>query len=219
MVNMNGFFRHFYTFGYWLAKMMILNICWIAFTLLGLGLFGIAPASLALTNIVHKWFAEGTEVPILKEFWSAYKKNFVKANGLFFVWILISLFLYMDYFISKNYIQSFYFHIILMLLIAISIASFAHFLIVFVRYELPFFHYFKQALLIALARPMETIAMFVSLIILYYLYSFLPVLTAFVGVSLTLYPILWFSYRACVSVEENKEKVEQKSKTPSFGKS
>lgn len=219
MVFVNGFFKYLYTFGFWLARMMILNICWIILTLLGVGVFGIAPATVAMASIIHKWFSENKEVPIVKEFWKTYKKSFIKTNVLFLGWLLIGLFLYVDYFVSKTYIQSFYFHLVLMFFIIVGLASFCHFLIVYVRYDLTLLQYYKQSILIALARPFEAIAMFISLIILYYLYWYLPVLTAFVGVPLTLYPILWFSYRACVGVEENQQKIKQKSKTPSYGRS
>ncbi|WP_163582808.1 YesL family protein [Gracilibacillus saliphilus] len=219
MIAINGFFKYLYIFGHWLGKVMVLHIYWLVSTLLGMGLFGFAPATIALTSVIYKWFTVDPDISITKEFWQVYKKNFVKANIVFLGWACIGLFLYMDYFVSKTYIQNFYFHAILLVLISVCVTSFSYFLIVFVRYELSIVQYFRQAFLIALARPLEAVAILLSLLILYYLYMSLPVLTAFVGVPLTLYPILWFSYRACLAVEENKEKIEQKSKTPSYERS
>ncbi|MFC4386638.1 YesL family protein [Gracilibacillus marinus] len=219
MHYVNGFFKYVYDFGFWLAKIMVLQIYWVLFTVLGLGIFGIAPATVAVSTIIHGWFTEKKNVALFKEFIAIYRRSFKKSNLLFWGWAFIGLFLYFDYFVSKTYIQSFYFHIVIMLVIVITLGSFAHFLTVFVRYDLPLLQYFKQSFLIALARPMESIAIFVALLLLYYVYMFLPVLAVFIGVPLTLYPVLWFSYRACIAVEDSKEKIEQQSKTPSYGRS
>ncbi|WP_163536235.1 DUF624 domain-containing protein [Gracilibacillus sp. YIM 98692] len=213
MPYLNGFLRLFYNFGNWLAKLMYLQILWVAFTLLGLGILGMIPATIAMVYIIHKWFSEGFDIPILKQYWNFYKSIFFKANAFGLIWTTIGLFLYADYFISKQFIQSFYFHSFLMVLIVLFFISLFHFYTIFVRYELKFLQYFKQSLLIGLARPLESIAMVLSLLPLYYLFNFFPVFTAFMGVSLTFYPIVWFSYRACMLVEQKREQLQMKSTT------
>ncbi|WP_157801804.1 YesL family protein [Gracilibacillus salitolerans] len=211
MPYLSGFFKFLYSFGNWLAKIMFLHILWLVCTLLGLGIFGLVPATLATVYIIHKWFVEGFDIPIMRPYWNFYRTNFLKANGFGLIWVTIGLFLYADYYISKQFIQSFYFHSFLIILMVLFTISLFHFHTAFIRYDLKFFHYFKQSLLIGLARPIESIAMVITLLPIYYLYNIFPIFIVFMGSSLTLYPIVWFSYRACILVEEKRERIHKES--------
>lgn len=190
---------------------MYLQVLWYLFTAIGLGVLGVVPATLATAAVIHKWFKNGTDIPIFKEFWSTYKKAFIQGNGLGLIWVALGLFFYADYVISRDFIQSFYFHAFIVLVIVFYTILVFHFLIIYNRYELRFLQYFKQTFLIALIRPFESLAMLVALLPLYYLYNFLPVLIIFMGVPLTLYPILWFSYRACAVIEEKSAALQEDS--------
>lgn len=46
------------------------------FTLLGLGVFGIMPATAALFAVMRKWIQGQDNVPVLKTFWQEYKGEF-----------------------------------------------------------------------------------------------------------------------------------------------
>ncbi|GAB2540890.1 YesL family protein [Gracilibacillus alcaliphilus] len=208
---MNGIMKFFYQFGTWLFNIMYLQVLWYLFTAIGLGVLGVVPATLATAAVIHKWFKNGTDIPIFKEFWSTYKKAFIQGNGLGLIWVALGLFFYADYVISRDFIQSFYFHAFIVLVIVFYTILVFHFLIIYNRYELRFLQYFKQTFLIALIRPFESLAMLVALLPLYYLYNFLPVLIIFMGVPLTLYPILWFSYRACAVIEEKSAALQEDS--------
>lgn len=208
---MNGIMRFMYQLGTWLFNIMYLQMLWYLFTVLGLGVLGIIPATLATAGVIHKWFKDGTNIPIFAEFWDTYKKAFIKGNGLGLILVVLGMFFYADYVISRDFIQSFYFHAFIVGVIVIYTILVCHFFIIYNRYELTFFRYFKQAFLIALIRPFESVAMLISLLPLYYLYNFLPVLIIFIGVPLTLYPILWFSYRACIAVEKRSVELQEDS--------
>ncbi|MFC0470522.1 YesL family protein [Halalkalibacter kiskunsagensis] len=207
MVNLNGIFKWLYDLGNWLAKIMYLHFLWIAFTLVGLVVFGISPATAALVSVIHKWFDEDLNIPIFKNFYSVYKKQFMKSNGLGAILIGFGLFLYGDYQISQQFIQSFYFHAFLLIISFLYLITFLYFFTIFARYELKFFYYFIQSFLIAIARPFETIAMIISLFLLSFLFNVLPILFLFMGTSLIFYPLVWFSYRACLGAEEKKDKL------------
>ncbi|WP_066186877.1 MULTISPECIES: YesL family protein [Gracilibacillus] len=211
---MNGFMRFFYQFGNWLFNMMYLQVLWYGFTAIGLGIFGIVPATLATAAVIHKWFKEGSDISVYKVFWQTYKKAFLKGNGLGLIWFVIGIFFYADYVISRDMIQSFYFHIFIVVIMVLYTITVFHFFVVYNRYELTFFRYFKQTVLIGLIRPFESLAMLIALFPLYYLYNFLPVLVIFMGVPLTLYPLLWFSYRACVAVEEKSAAMQESDPEP-----
>lgn len=201
---LDGIFKWVYVFGNWLAKVMFLHLLWVVFTLLGLVVFGISPATAALFSVIHKWFDDHYEIPIFKNFYTVYKEQFLKSNGLGLILAGIGLFLYVDIKISQNMIQSFYFHIFLLIIFFFYVVVALYFFTIFSRYKLNFFYYFKQTFLIAIARPFESIAMIVSLVLLSYLFSYLPVLFVFAGAGITACPLVWFGYRACVQIEEKK---------------
>lgn len=188
----------------WLAKVMYLHILWVVFTLAGLVVFGITPATMALCSVVHKWYDKDFDLPIFKHFYAAYKAQFKKSNILGLLLMGVGLFLYIDLKISEELIQSFYLHAVILFICFVYLITIIYMFTIFVRYELPLLTYFKQSLFIALARPMETIAIMLSLFILYFLFSFVPVLFIFAGSSIVFTPLVWFSYRACLLVEEKK---------------
>lgn len=209
-----GIFKWVNIFGNWLAKVMFLHLLWIGFTLLGLGVFGIFPATAALFTVIHKWFDDHYDIKIFRTFLATYKEQFLKANGLGIILAVVGIFLYWDIKISQHLIQSFYFHVFLLGIFFIYVLVVLHFFTVLARYELKFFQYFKQTFLIAIARPFESIAMVVSLILLSYVFFYVPVLLFFAGVGMTACPLVWFTYRACILIEEKKlvhenEKLEE----------
>lgn len=65
----------------WIARLAYLNVLWVVFTILGLGLLGIFPATAATFSLVRLWL-QNRSAPILRRFWSEYKHNFSKSNRL-----------------------------------------------------------------------------------------------------------------------------------------
>ncbi|GAA0430439.1 MAG: YesL family protein [Bacillota bacterium] len=200
----NGFLRWIYDFGNWLYKVMYLHILWVAFTLLGLIVFGVSPATTALYTVMHKWYEKDFDIPIFKNFYAVYKQHFKTSNAFGILFMSIGAFMYIDIAISKNYIQSFYFHALLLFIGSLYVIMLLYFYPVFVRYNLKFHQYIKQSFLIALARPLETIAMIISIILLLYVFYFLPILLVFAGSSIIATPIMWFAHQACLQIE-NKQ--------------
>lgn len=62
----------------WIA---CLNLLWIAFTLLGVGVLGAGPATAAAQILVRRR-AGGEAAPLLRSFTAEYFRNFVRANAL-----------------------------------------------------------------------------------------------------------------------------------------
>jgi len=64
-------FESFATLNRWLGgfwRLILLNLLWTAVTLLGLGLFGIGPASYALAAYLDGWFRHGRTPPTVRTF-------------------------------------------------------------------------------------------------------------------------------------------------------
>ncbi|ASK62209.1 hypothetical protein CFK37_08565 [Virgibacillus phasianinus] len=204
MTSVNGFLKWFFDIGNWLAKVMYIHILWVLFTLMGLVVFGFMPATAALFTVIHKGFDGKSDPAIFKTFYETFKTQFLKANALGLLLLGLCAFLYVDMNISKQVIQSFFVHMFLLIVCFLYFITVLYFFPVFARYKLSYFLYFKQSFFIAFARPFETIAMIICLVLLFYLFTYLPVLLFFAGSSLIAYPLAWFAYRACVQIEERK---------------
>lgn len=204
MTSLNGIFGVVYEAGNWLAKIMYLHILWVLFTLLGGVVFGLSPSTASLFRVIYKWFDEDFDIPIFQTFYTSYKAHFMKANGLGLTLIGTGLFLYFDLNVSKQFVESFALHLVLLIFIFLFFITTLYVFTIFARYELSFWNYFKQSFFIALARPMETIAILISLLLLFYLFRYVPVLLFFMGSSIIAYPITWFSYLGCIKIEEMK---------------
>jgi uncharacterized membrane protein YesL len=202
--SLSGVYRWVYDLGDWLAKMMYLHFLWVLFTVLGLGVFGVFPATIALFTVIQQWFKKEVDTPFFKGFYSVYKDQFLKSNTSGYTLVGIGAFLYLDMTISQTYIQSFYIHLFLLIIFFVYLLTFLYFFPVFARYRLNFFSYFKQSLFIAIARPPETLAMVICLFLLYYLFRFLPIAFFFVGSSIIAYPLAWFSFRSFLQIEQKK---------------
>src|SRR5699024_1097485 len=81
-MGMKSFAIGSYKFCEWVTKLVYLNLLWFTFTIVGLVIFGLMPATVAMFGVVRKWILENKDIEITALFWKTYKEQFVKANGL-----------------------------------------------------------------------------------------------------------------------------------------
>ncbi|WP_147803726.1 YesL family protein [Alkalicoccus halolimnae] len=62
------------------ARFFYANMLWIFFTIAGLGIFGLFPATRALVSLVHIW-DEDRSAPIFKTFYKEFRESFLQANA------------------------------------------------------------------------------------------------------------------------------------------
>lgn len=202
-MNMGGFNKLLE----WIMKLAYVNILWIAFTLLGVIILGIFPATTSLFTIVRKWVLGDTDIPVFQTFWTTYKKELLRSNVLGLLLFIMGFILYTDFiFLKSNDINgllglTFY---PLLIFILIYILAILYVFPVFVHYEVSYFNVLKNAFLIMIMSPLITLMMVVGIVIVYYLLRFLPGLTPFLGISLMAYIIMWSSNLAFDKVERFK---------------
>lgn len=63
--------------GIW--KVAYLNVLWIVFSLLGLGIFGVGPATYAMMKYYDRWLRCEKALPVAKTFWSFYKERWKQS--------------------------------------------------------------------------------------------------------------------------------------------
>ncbi|WP_164544032.1 YesL family protein [Jeotgalibaca ciconiae] len=77
-----------YLIGFW--KIIYLNGLWLVFSLLGLGIFGVGPATYAVTKYCFRWLHFKEEPAVFQSIWKYYKEAF--KQSVLVSWVLIAIF-------------------------------------------------------------------------------------------------------------------------------
>ncbi len=197
------------------SKLAYLNILWILFTLLGLGIFGFIPATVALFAIVRKWVMGDTDVPIFTTFWKIYRQEFLKSTMLGGSLLFIGYILYVDFVYLPNdglfAVVRFGLMVVALLYVIVLLYIFP----LFVHYEWKNRLYIKYALVLGASHPHYTLLMIIGIGILYYVSVKIPGIIPFFSISLLANIIMWTSYQVIQKIEATQkvddEKVEHES--------
>ncbi|SFM08685.1 Uncharacterized membrane protein YesL [Gracilibacillus orientalis] len=205
---MTGLPEWYMRFGNWILKLLILNILWFMFTLLGLVIFGLFPATVALFAVIRKLVMQkDDDVPIFQLFWSTYKSDFVKSNCLGIVVLIIGTILFADIYILKQLdpgIMNQFLLIIVFLLIVVYMALFTYIFPVFVHYDTNILGYFKYTIILIIGRPFHTIFMMVSIVALMYVLRWMPGLIPVCGFSIFAFLVMKISSMSLPRMNNNE---------------
>ena len=191
---MSGFINGYYTFSVWITRLAYLNFLWVIFTLLGLGLFGIMPATVAMFAVVRKWNMGEKDIAIFKLFWQTYRQEFVKANVFGLILFGLGYILSIEFQIISTQTSLTYlivrFSILAIALLYVIILL--YFFPIFVHFNLRNLHYLKWPFIIGVIHPILTVFLFISIGLLHYVtFITVPALLFFFGASVTAFIIMW----------------------------
>lgn len=202
---MSGFVEGYYRFAVWVTRFACLNLLWIAFTLLGLGLFGLFPATAAMFAVVRKWVNGEKDISVFHVFWNSYKKEFLKINVLGYILAGAGYLMTMEFQILRTQehiaytVASFAVVGLFLLLSVIALFLFP----IFAHFQLRTLDYIKWALLIGIGHPLLTVFLLGIIIALTYLsFMTIPALLFFFGGSVFAYIIMWGVHLTFSKVEE-----------------
>lgn len=178
--------------GEWIIRLVFLNFLWIGGSIVGLGILGVFPATSALFSVLRRWFLKDKRVKIAPEFFKYYKKDFWKSNALGYVLLLISYVILTDYrFISSvTEFWTFAAGYFMLILLAFSLFSLCILFPIYSHLQVSFFQYIKNALFFPLLNIIPMIVMGASLFIIQFIYSHVPGIVLFIGVSFPAFIIL-----------------------------
>lgn len=202
MIERTGFLGRSYTVMEWITKIAYLNILWFLFTFLGLILFGIGPASVALFTITRSWVRGEGDVPITATFWQAYRKEFIRGNLLIWPFFAVSYILFIDF----QYMLLFdgiLFWIFLFVFINVGIIFIITLLYIFplhVHFDLKWTETFKKAFVVGISNPLNTFTMVVAIFLLGLVLEQYLGLVPFFSISLIGFIIMWFAHRSVQNV-------------------
>lgn len=182
----------------WIWRGIFVNLCWIAFIVLGLGIFGFFPATVALFTIVRKWLRKDTDFPIWKTFKQVYLKEWKRSNQIGLVFYSIGLFLYLDIRLTETFMSGVlasFLSIIFSIMLLILLLVVSYFFAVYVHYELSNKEYIKQSFLITLTSLPSTIGIGAGFFVIGSLINQMPGLIPFIS---AVAPAFWMM-KVCLS--------------------
>ncbi|WP_268870718.1 YesL family protein [Alkalihalobacillus hemicellulosilyticus] len=190
-----------------------MNILWIAFTLLGLVVFGFMPATVAMFAVMRKWINGSSDFSVSRTYWHYYKKEFVQANlfGVFFVFI--GYIIYANFVIlSDQIIWMQAIRYVLLVITIIYLLSLLMFFSVYVHFDVKPIDKLKVALMLTLSYPQYMILMAVTVVAVQYLVMYIPGLIPFFTCSLIGFMLTKIANIVFRVVSERNIQKETKSK-------
>ncbi|MCY9069223.1 YesL family protein [Bacillus inaquosorum] len=198
----------------WVMRFAYTNLLWLFFTMIGLGVFGIMPATAALFAVMRKWIQGQDNVPVLQTFWREYKAEFLHSNLIGAVLAVIGLIIYID--LAFIYPSHFLLHV---LRFAIMIFGFLFISMLFyvfpllVHFDWKKRLYVKFSLLLSVAYLQYTLVMLALTVALFFLLAYLPGIVPFFSVSLISYCHMRMVYAVLLKVEQQHGGPQRKHQT------
>lgn len=191
------------TLGHWVYNFMLLQFLPIVYILKGFILFGIFPAIASIFYVFYRWFVfKEYDKSVAGQFNQFYKKNFWRSNKLGWGIMGIGAFLIFDLYISSYYIQSILLHTLLVGLFFIYLVVSSYLFLTFARYEYEKLStYIKQSFYIGLSGIFQSVAILLAIVIVTYLFNYIPFLFLFFGIPISFGAISWFAVQGIFKAE------------------
>lgn len=206
---MKGFRGEIWSLTEWISKLALINVLWIGFTILGLGIFGFIPATIAMFSVIREWAIFKQDTKIVSKFWSHYRSNFKKSNLFGLMISAVGLILFVDFMLFKS-MGGFVSTIFIIVISSIGIMYVLTMLFifpVFVHYNFKKLQIIKFSIMMSLAYPHYTIIMLSASIILLYVSLLMPVMFIFFSFSLTALTLMTIANKVFLKLEEKKEAI------------
>lgn len=198
--------------GNWAFNLVLLNLLWFLFSVLGLFIFGFFPATAALFAVIKQMVMEDEDAPILKLFFKKFKAEFFMSNAVGYLFLIFGLILYLDLRVLQqldNNILQLTLASVTVVIGFIYLLTLLYIFPIFVHFDLKLWQYPKHALILAVAKPFHTVFMLAILALVILLYMKMPVLILIFGMSLiglVMTKIATFSFpRKTASVSQTVE--------------
>lgn len=205
-MHVNGFITSLDRIAIWITRMVHLNILWILYTLLGLVIGGIFPATIAAFGVVRKWLMDEQDIKVWETFRGIYKQEFLSANGLGWILSVIGVGLFLNFKMIEafqgqvNPIIPFVFYLIIFLYLLIVVWTFplkAH-------YEASILRTIINALILGLTKVHISIIILIFLFAITYLSLEIPMLILLSLFSLAVLVWFWNALRIFRVIDHNK---------------
>lgn len=184
----------------WIAKLAYLNLLWILFSVVGLGVLGVGPATVSVFTVIRQWLYSDGDFSIWKTFLETYRQEFWRANGLTLLIVPVCLFIFVDFAVIRTLPTSFLIDFIVfpavIILTFITIVAISYLFATYVHFNVPFWVNVKYALLIAGLYPLSSLFILAGLFIFAMIAFIIPAIIPFYAVSVPAFIIQTSALRA-----------------------
>ncbi|GLF90201.1 hypothetical protein Saga11_14600 [Bacillus safensis] len=203
----------------WVMRLAYTNLLWLMFTMLGLGIFGLMPATTALFSVMRKWIQGHEQVNVSGTFWKVYREEFFRSNMIGVMLFILGTIIYVD--LAYIYPTSWFLHVLrfgIYIFGFLFIVSLCYIFPLLAHYDWKKRLYLKFSLLLGISYLQYTLSMLVFSAVLFVLFAYLPGIVPFFSVSLLAYGHMWLAYQVFKKVEFESEQqtAELKKRLPSF---
>ncbi|GAE26480.1 hypothetical protein JCM9140_2550 [Halalkalibacter wakoensis JCM 9140] len=178
-------------------RFVALNVLWVVFCLIGLGIFGIMPATVALFSVVRQWIKGEKDIALFTSFFHFYKAEFVRSNLVGAVFVPVFYILYVNVaFVSYFYSESvqMYIYIVLITISCIVIMTFVNVFSVMAHFKFKTLEYIKVAAGLVFLNPIRAGFQLIWVVAYIFIAIFYPSLFIAIGISVFAYILMAINY-------------------------
>nr|WGD58452.1 YesL family protein [Bacillus subtilis]WGD81504.1 YesL family protein [Bacillus subtilis]WGD83543.1 YesL family protein [Bacillus subtilis]WGD94165.1 YesL family protein [Bacillus subtilis]WGE02898.1 YesL family protein [Bacillus subtilis] len=205
MLMIHGVTNGLNRFCTWVMRLAYLNVLWILFSLAGLIVFGLMPATAAMFTVAREWAKGNTDAPVFSVFFRTFKKEWRASQILGLIVVTAVLFLFADMRIAAQMDQP------VLVNVFLSISLIFAFVVLYV---FPVFSHFDVKIrevlsisfLIAFSRPAVTLLMAAGAVGVLCLVLFHVTFLLFFSGSLLSLILTKLSFKAFRSMDQRQEK-------------
>lgn len=191
----------------WIMRFAYVNLLWIGFTLLGAVVLGFFPATIAMFAVIRKWIMGETDIPVFQTFWTTYKSEFIRSNGLGLIIVIVGGLMVLNLVFMRNSGDSFtnMIQIPLYMFMFVAVLTMFYLFPIYVHYELKLRQIFKNSFLMMMINPIENLVMISGVVAVFFVVRFVPGLGFFFGASLTAGIIMGTVYLVFNKMDKKKQ--------------
>ncbi|WP_245546988.1 YesL family protein [Evansella cellulosilytica] len=182
-------------------RFVALNLIWLLFFLMGLGILGFMPATVALFSVIRKWLMGEQDLRLFKMFFHYYKAEFVRSNILWGIFLIIFYVIYVNFsFVSFYYAEHIhiYLYVVIFSFAAIVLMTFVNIFSVMAHFEFKTLQYIKVAAGMVFLRPLNTLMQLIWLAAYYILALTSTTLFVAIGISVFAFVLMSINYRTFI---------------------
>lgn len=164
-----------------ILKVLYLNFLWLIFSILGLGILGVGPATYALMKYFDQWLRLKNEPPITHSFYLYFKERFWQSVIIGFISGGSLAMVTINFFYVKNY----YIRLVNMVFIFLILIGFTHIFKVMVAMNFKkIYELVRSSFLLGYGYLLQTVVAWAIVISVYLLAAkFVPILIVIFGVG------------------------------------
>ncbi|WP_173917213.1 YesL family protein [Halobacillus sp. Marseille-Q1614] len=190
----------------WVTHFALLNLLWIVGTLMGGIVLGLAPSTVAMYTVSRKQARGEENVRLAKTFFSTYRKEFFRANGLALILTVAGWLCFYDLQFFQQMEGPLYTFLTYVAMAACLtfIILLVYILPVYVHYDLKLMQMMKQALFIGFLKPSNLILMIITSLSTYYFFISFPGFIPLFGFTIFAHLNMWMGLKCFETIEEIK---------------